>query len=121
VRWAEYEVDVPSGGATFAEVQAAVERLLAAATLPSEYRRETKVREYDLRPLIFDLRVEERGDAFRLRMLLRAEQENTARTDQVVLALGLPPATRVHRIRLGVEETSSVLQAFRRAGERLDY
>lgn len=137
LRWAEYEVDVPTGGASLADVQAAVERLLAATTLASEYRRETKVREYDLRPLILDLRVEgldSRGQAlsltegeeaaatsFRLRMLLRAEQENTARTDQVVLALGLTPATRVHRLRLGVEETSTVLQAYRRAGERLVY
>lgn len=123
VRWAEYEVDVPADGKSLADIEAAVERVLGATTLPSEYRRETKVREYDLRPLILDLRAEPAGDngTVRLRMRLRAEQENTARTDQVVLALGLPAATRVHRTRLGLEETSAVLQSYRRAGERLVY
>jgi radical SAM-linked protein len=135
LRWAEYEVDVPTNGTSLSDVRAAVERLLAATTLPSEYRRETKVRAYDLRPLILDLRVEAtspgaqalsltgggEGSSLRLRMRLRAEQENTARADQVILALGLPPATRVHRTRIGLSDTSPVLQAYRRGGERVVY
>lgn len=121
LRWAEYEVDVPAEGVLLAEVAERVERLLAATTLPSEYRRETRVRGYDLRPLILGLRVEEITSGFRLRMRLRAEQENTARADQVVLALELPPATRIHRTRIGLDDTSAVLQAYRRGGERLVY
>jgi radical SAM-linked protein len=121
LRWAEYEVDIPSDGVSADEVRQRVERLLAAKTLPSEYRRETKVREYDLRPLILALRVEPIENAFRLRMRLRAEQENTARADQVVLALGFPAATRIHRTRLGLDETSAAVKAFRRGGERLVY
>src|ERR1700730_16697311 len=88
LRWAEFEVTVPAEGLSAEEVQAAIDRLLAADALPSEFRREKKVREYDLRPLVLDIRLTGReGDAYVLRMRLRAEQENTARADQTILAL----------------------------------
>jgi radical SAM-linked protein len=118
LRWAEFEVKVPAEGLTAEEVQAAISRLLAADTLPSEYRREKKVREYDLRPLVLDIRLAGReGDTHVLRMRLRAEQENTARADQTVLALGLPAPLRVHRTRLEVDDSPAAVRAYRRLGE----
>jgi radical SAM-linked protein len=118
LRWAEFEVAIPSAGLSAKEVQAAIDRLLAADTLPSEFRREKKVREYDLRPLVLDIRLAGReGDAYVLRMRLRAEQENTARADQTVLALGLPPTLRVHRTRLEVDDSPAAVRAYRRQGE----
>ncbi len=135
LRWAEYQVDVSADPSI--DAKSAVERLLSAKTLPTEYVREKKTRAYDLRPLILDLRIEDRtplpggqalsltgggeGDTVRLRMRLRAEQDNTGRADQVLLALDLPPATRIHRTRLEVEETPAVLRAYRRGGERVVY
>jgi radical SAM-linked protein len=118
LRWAEFRVTVPGEGLSAEEVQAAIDRLLAADTLPSEYRREKKVREYDLRPLVLDIRLTGReGDAYVLRMRLRAEQENTARADQTVLVLGLPAPLRVHRTRLEVDDSPAAVRAYRRLSE----
>lgn len=118
VRWAEYEVEAPGDGVDAADVARATAALLAADTLPSQYRRENKVRNYDLRPLILDLRLAgARDGCLVLRMRLRAEPEMTGRADQVVLALGLPPARHIHRRRLYVEESQPAVMAYRRLGE----
>lgn len=118
LRWAEYEVDLPSAELARETVETAIERVLGATTLPVEYRRENKVRAYDLRPLILGIRFEgERDGVYRLQMKLRAESENTARADQVVAALGLPEAVRVHRLRLQVDEAPAGIVAYRRFGE----
>lgn len=119
LRWAEYEVDVPGDGLTEAEIRQRIECVMSKSSLPAEYRRETKVRAYDLRPLLLAVDiVSSTPEGFRLRMLLRAEQENTARADQVVLALRLPAPTRIHRARLGFVTVPPVLTAFRRAGQQ---
>ncbi|MEK7248066.1 MAG: TIGR03936 family radical SAM-associated protein [Chloroflexota bacterium] len=119
LRWAEYEVEAPAGDRSEDDVRRAIEGLLSSPTIPAEYRREAKVRAYDLRPLVLDVRLLGRtGDSFRLSMTLRAEQDNTARADQVVLALSLPEPTRVHRKQLAMEEVPAVVIAYRRAGER---
>jgi len=121
LRWAEYEVDIPAEGQTEADVRGKIEALLAADTFPAEHRREKKVREYDLRPLVIAIQLcGEVDGAYRLRMRLKAEQDNTARADQTALAIGLPEPSRVHRLRLEVEETPAAIQAFRRHGERED-
>jgi radical SAM-linked protein len=118
VRWAEYEVDVPAAGLDPSGVCRRIDAMLGAETLPSEYKREAKTRRYDLRPLVLAVWLEATaGDTLRLRMRLRAEPEMTARADQVVLALGLPEATRIHRSRLYVEESQPVILAYRRLGE----
>ena len=118
LRRAEYEVDVPAGERGEDDVRRAIECLLSSTTIPAEYRRETKVRAYDLRPLVLDIRLlGMTGDSLRLSMTLRAEQDNTARADQVVLALGLPEPTRVHRKQLAMEEVPAVVIAYRRSGE----
>jgi len=118
LRWAEWEVRIPAEGLAGSDVQAAIDKLLAADTLPAEYRSEKKVREYDLRPLVLDVRLAGRtDDVYLLWMRLRAEQDNTARADQTVLALGLPAPTRVHRTRLEVEDTPPAVREYRRLGE----
>lgn len=118
VRWAEYEAMVPAEGLDEAAVAAAISRLLACDSYPAEYRRETKVRHYDLRPLVLALRLEgRRQGCFVVRMRLRAEPEATARADQVLLALGLPPAVAIKRTRLYVEELQPAVLAYRRQGE----
>ena len=119
LRWAEYEVDVPADELSEDDVRRAIECMLSAATVPAEYRRETKVRSYDIRPLVLDVQLLGRTDGvFHLCMRLRAEQDNTARADQIVLALGLPEPVCVHRKWLALEELPAVIQAYRRAGER---
>lgn len=118
LRWAEYEVEVPTGGLTPAHVQQAVDSLLVASTFPWEHQREAKLRRYDLRPLILDLRLAGQGDGcLLLSMRLRAEQEMTGRADQVVAALGLPAARRIHRCRLYVEEIQPAVLTYRRLGQ----
>lgn len=117
LRWAEYEVELPESVAE-EQVRQAVESLLSAKTVSAEYRRETRVREYDLRPLVLDLVVERAGEGrVALVMRLRAEPEMTGRADQVVLALGLPEAARIHRRRLHVTEVQAAVLAYRRVGE----
>ncbi len=116
VRWAEYEVDVPSGGVSAADVRGAVGRLLAARTLPWEHRTEARTRRYDLRPLVLALALEAEGEGlYRLSMRLRVSQERSGRADQVVAALGLEPPLRIHRRRLYVERIAAAVQAYRRS------
>ena len=119
LRWAEYEVEVQlEAGLDAAKVRESIEGLLTAHSVASEYRRETKVRLYDLRPLILDLRVETaREGCLVLAMRLRAEPEMTGRADQVVLALGLPPARRIHRSQLHVARGQPAVLAYRQQGE----
>ncbi len=118
VRWAEYEV-VLATGRPRKDVQANIDELLAASTLPWRHERESKVRSYDLRPRVLDIWIEgEEDGALTLGMRLRAEQEMAGRADQVTAALGFTqPLLRVHRRRLYVEATPPVAQAYRRLGE----
>ncbi len=121
LRWAEYEAEVPAEGLSAGEAQEAIAALLRADTLPAEYRRETKVRQYDLRPLVLDIHLEgERDGCLVLSMRLRAEPEMTARADQVLLALGLPTARRTHRRRLYLQEVPAAVLAYRRYAESLE-
>ena len=119
LRWAEYDVRVPSNGLTAEELGRRISALLDASSVPVEHQREKKVRKDDLRPLVLDIRLEGVEDgAFRLVMRLRAEQELTARADQTVLALELPEPLSVHRRSLHVDDVPAVLRAFRASGER---
>lgn len=118
LRWAEYEVEIPVDKIGIEGVRSKVNDLLASSNWPAEYRRETKVREYDLRPLVLALAVmSERDGAIVLRMALRAEQDNSARADQVLVALGLPPARRIHRTALHLEHVPEALLNYRRDGD----
>ena len=118
LRWAEYEVEVPAEALSSDEAQQAIDRLLAAPTFPWEQRRESKLRRYDLRPLVLQLRLtgEHEGHLI-LWMRLRAEQDLTGRADQVVAALGLPTPLRIHRRLLYLEEIQPAVLAYRRLGQ----
>lgn len=115
LRWAVYEVEIP--GYDESKVRAAVEELMAADTLPAEYRRETRVRQYDLRPLVLELAVQgSREGRTVLSMRLRAEPEMTGRADQVIMAMGLPERARIHRLALHTADVPAAVVAFRRLG-----
>ena len=113
VRWADYEVDV---AVQVEDVRGAVQAFLSVDELLWEDTRGAKLRRYDLRPLVQELRVEPSGDATRLRMRLRCDQQGVGRPDQVVKALGLHEALRVHRLRLVLGEVSPAHDAWRRRG-----
>jgi radical SAM-linked protein len=74
-------------------VEGAVLALLGAATLPRERRREKKTTAYDLRPLILDLAVRASDvSGATLAMRLRHTSDAMGRPEEVLAALGEPPA-----------------------------
>lgn len=90
----EYEVCVASRDSTSA-MQARLDGLLAAPSLPRRMGRAGKLREYDLRPLIQRLwLVGRRGGLYVIGMWLQADSRGTGRPDEVVDALGLREAAR---------------------------
>jgi radical SAM-linked protein len=95
IRSAEYEVTLVED-AEDAELPAAIERLLAAPSLP----RERRSKAYDLRPLIEDLRLVP-DLAPVLCMRLSAREGATGRPEEVLAELGIPTnSTRIERTRL---------------------
>lgn len=71
----------------------AVLALLGAAALPRERRREKKTTAYDLRPLILRLEVRgSDGSGTTVAMRLRHTPDAVGRPDEVLAALGDPPA-----------------------------
>ena len=119
VRWAEYRLDLPAG-VSEAEAAAAVAAFLTLERLDWEEPRGEKVRRYDIRPLAQHIAVE-RGceGAARLAMRLRCDSAGVGRPEQVVSALGLPQAARIHRTRLILAEVSPARDAWRRRGRYL--
>lgn len=114
VRFAEYEVDV---SAELAGARAAVERFLAAESVPWEHQRESETRSYDIRAFVADLAVSEAApDVLRLTMRLRNDNSGSGRPDQVVAALGLGTPQRIHRTRLLLAGTSPAREAWRARG-----
>jgi radical SAM-linked protein len=90
-RFADYRVEAT--GAPEATVRSAVERVLAARSLPRERRREKRTSAYDLRPLVERLEVWRWDDAAPggpagvLRMRLRHESDAVGRPEEVMAAL----------------------------------
>jgi radical SAM-linked protein len=117
LRRAAYEAVLQPPCLTVDELNELAEALLAAGSFPAEYVRTNKVKAYDLRPLILSIEASAEGEATVVRMHLRAEQENTARADQVLIALGVEGGARIHRTRLELDDVPSAVAAFRRAGE----
>ncbi len=119
IRWAEYGVDVPitEGAPAIPAIEEAVSSFLCLDSLPWEDHRGEKTRRYDLRPLVQELRVEEQcGDTVRLSMRLRCDAAGVGRPDQVVMALGLGEAARIHRRRLVLAGGSPARAAWRTRG-----
>jgi radical SAM-linked protein len=75
-------------------LEGAVLALLLAAALPRERRREKKTTAYDLRPLILRLEVRASdGSGVTLAIRLRHAADAVGRPEEVVAALGEPPAS----------------------------
>ena len=85
-----------------ADLRQRVEKLLAAESVV----RERRGKEYDLRPLILELRVDEdEDDNLLLAMRLLLQPGKTGRPDEVLDALGLDPlSVRVHRTGIVLED-----------------
>ena len=103
VRTADYRVTARTTEPA-AEIQARVEALLGADTLPRERLRDREVRRYDLRPLVVSVRLAacSEGTATLL-MTLQTDEHATGRPDEVLAALGLDQAPRwIHRTALSL-------------------
>ncbi|NIM93853.1 MAG: DUF2344 domain-containing protein [Anaerolineales bacterium] len=82
------------------ELQAKVDALLSSEELLRIRREKT----YDLRPLIEDLHIDDKGV---LRMRLTAKEGATGRPEEVLLEMGLDPtAARIHRTRFILRQDS---------------
>ncbi len=115
VRWADYEVDLRVDDVE--ALRSRVEAFLSRDSLPWVDLRGEKRREYDLRALVQDLRVEALCEgAARLSLRLRSDSTGVGRPDQVVKALGLGEPVRTHRLRLVLSETSPARDAWQRRG-----
>ena len=88
VKQADYCVKVGKVGGPD-DVEKAIEAILDSDTFPWSHERDTGKREYDLRPLIDDIRlVSDDGAVCTLEMRLRCDSTGSGRPEQVVKALG---------------------------------
>jgi radical SAM-linked protein len=88
VSQAEYRIDVERADGPD-DIDSAIVSLLSSKTLPWYHERDTGKREYDLRELIEDIRVESSDDEqCTLAMVLRCGSNGSGRPEQVTLALG---------------------------------
>jgi radical SAM-linked protein len=101
VRFAEYTVEVETEKGQ-KDIEAAITSLLSAEHLPWQHQRDTGPRNYDLRPLIDDLRLIRWHRPYcTLGMRLRCDSSGSGRPEQVALALGFTGYPRsVHRTKL---------------------
>lgn len=104
VRFAEYDVDAPAPAADV-DAAAAIERFLAAETVPWEHKREDEVKSYDIRAQVETIELiavqgQPPDGRIRLRMRLKNDSSGSGRPEQVLAALGLPTPVRIHRTRL---------------------
>jgi radical SAM-linked protein len=98
---ADYRVEVETSGGP-ADVQAAVDNLLALEHLPWQHQRDTGPHQYDLRLLVLDIKVTEQQPARAvLEMRLRCDSQGSGRPEQVTAALGFPlRPISIHRTHL---------------------
>jgi len=116
VRWARYRVEGKCDGPP-EQVRSAVDRFLAAESIPWEHLREKEVRRYDIRALVRDLWSEDAPPGcYVLSMVLRCDNRAAGRPEQVAAALGLAEPTSIHREELVLAGTSPGRQAWRRSG-----
>lgn len=101
VRFGEYRVTVACERSR-EEVEEAIGKLLAAEHIPWQHRRDTGVREYDLRPLIDKLHIISFArDECLLGMRMQTGSKATGRPEQATVALGFSEYPRsIHRTRL---------------------
>ena len=121
VRAATYDVEV-ADARTADEWRAAIDGLLARDTIPWEHLRDTTVRRYDLRPLIFSITlVGTEAGRTALRLRLRHDSSGAGRPEQVTRALGVhEEPLRIHRSAMDVPLPSIARAAYRAAGRTAD-
>jgi radical SAM-linked protein len=99
LRSASYEAKLPAS-MDEGELEKRLAKIVAAESLSTERRRgRGKVKEYDLRPLILDLRIKERGVIpLTVTMKLSLTPNKSGRPDDVVAVLGVDPhQALIHR------------------------
>lgn len=106
VRYAEYEVKLQTEKGP-GDIESEIKSLLSKESLSWQHQRDTGVRSYDLRALIDDIVLLERGGGFcTLRMRLRCDSSGSGRPEQVSLALGFgQPPLSIQRTRLILESS----------------
>jgi radical SAM-linked protein len=88
VSQADYRVEIETEGGP-PDIPAAVAKLLALENLPWQHMRDTGLRQYDLRPLITDIKVGQvKPSLVVLEMRLRCDSNGSGRPEQVTAALG---------------------------------
>jgi radical SAM-linked protein len=114
--WADYRVDVT--GIDLAEANAAIGSFLGRSEFPWTEERKDKAKTYNLRSAVASLSAAAADGAVRLDMRLQADQEMTARPEQVVAAI-FPRATAgvYSRVGLVIDEPSPARDAWRRKGQ----
>ncbi len=107
VEAAEYRLDLPAS-INLDEIRRKVETLMAAESLP----RERRGKPYDLRPLIHQMKVEQRENgAGIITMTLQAREGATGRADEVLVALELDPGSAaLTRVKLLLKPDSHVVK-----------
>jgi len=116
LRAAEYEVLLP---ATLTEEDAreAIERFLAAESVPWEQVRDGETRRYDIRALAQHLWLDgSKNGSPVVGMRVRADSGGSGRPEQVIAAMALPEPTSIHRRKLVLAESSPAHEAWRRHG-----
>ena len=114
--WADYRVDVTGIG--LADANEAISAFLARTDFPWTEERKDKAKTYNLRSAVASLSAHAAGDAVRLDMRLQADQEMTARPEQVVAAVFPGAAAGVYsRVGLVIDEPSPARDAWRRKGQ----
>ena len=129
VRFAEYDVRVAATQCeraveteawsveVGADVASVVERFLAAETIPWEHKREDEMKSYDIRSQVEGIAIAAReGDGLLLGLRLKNDSSGSGRPEQVMLALGLPSPTRIHRTKLILAGASPARDAWRKSG-----
>lgn len=98
--------------------EALLQERIAALLAAEKLMRRRRNKEYDLRPLILNIKLEKSADEALLlttRLLLKSGQ--TGRPDEVLAALGLDPlAARIHRTQIVVEENEQFTGASAQSG-----
>lgn len=114
--WAEYRVDIH--GVSFEEASSSAREFLARDMFEWTEERNEKTRTYDLRSGVALLEAHQCGEAVELSMRLQADQQMTARPEQVLAAVfpGAKPGL-YRRTGLIFDESSPAREAWRRVGQ----
>jgi len=110
VRFAEYNVTINTDASREA-IEASINHLMSLTTLPWQHQRDTGTKNYDLRPLIIELKLAEwRPGSSIIAMRLRSDQTGSGRPEQVIAALGFDTPAAVHRTGLILENQSEAVK-----------